>query len=157
MPATHTPDFSGLLPGLDRVAKHLWMGATPDPGHLSGFDMLVLCAKEIQPRGAYPGVTVVHVPLDDSGVPPTEIEVQGALIAAREVAAALRRGERVLVACHMGMNRSGLVTALALRVLGATPASAIGMVRDARGPNALSNRWFEELVRTISRAALAGR
>jgi len=57
----------------------------------------------------------------------------------------------------MGMNRSGLVTALALRVLGATPASAIGMVRDARGPNALSNRWFEELVRTISRAALAGR
>lgn len=142
-----SPGFGGLLSSFDRVAPRLWMGGKPDL--LSGFDVLVLCAKEYQPRGQYPHMTVIHVPLDDSGIPPTRAEIHAALVASREVSAELRRGRRVLVTCMQGRNRSGLVTALALRRLGASPEQAIRMVRAARGEHALANPWFAELVRSV--------
>ena len=134
---------------LDRVARRLWMGSRPDPeSSYSGFDVLVLSAWEYQPRGVFRVPEIIHVPLDDSGSPPTAEEVEGALVASREVARHRRAGRRVLVTCTAGMNRSGLIVALALRRLGVPAASAIALVRRARGDEALSNPWFAELVRT---------
>jgi protein-tyrosine phosphatase len=140
------PGFNGLRSSVDRVAGGLWMGSAPDPSSHLDFDTLVLCAKEYQPRGKFSGLEVIHVPLDDSGVPMLPQEKHGAMVAARQVAMRLREGKRVLVTCAAGLNRSGLVSALAMGMLGATAAVAIESVRRARGPRALSNPYFVSFV-----------
>ena len=62
--------------------------------------------------------------------------------AAEIVARRVRSGERVLVTCAMGRNRSGLVSALALHFLtGISGAEAARLVK-ARRHNALTNRYF---------------
>lgn len=140
-----------------RVAGRLWQGSFPPPGpFLSGrVDMLVLCAQELQPhQAAFPGVRVVHAPFSDHGDPPTRDEIMIARHAAEKVRAALDVGMSVLVTCHMGLNRSGFVSALALMlphcnhwIVDDTPAclrsgEAITLVRRARGEHALGNHWF---------------
>ena len=55
------------------------------------------------------------------------------------VARAVRDGRRVLVRCSGGLNRSGVVVAEALVQLGHPRAEAVRLVRDARGPWALTN------------------
>jgi hypothetical protein len=58
------------------------------------------------------------------------------------VAASVRAGRRVVVNCAAGLNRSGLVVGRALIWLGYAPADAIRLVREGRGPWALSNIEF---------------
>lgn len=58
------------------------------------------------------------------------------------VAALVRAGGRVAVNCAAGLNRSGLIVGRALIALGHAPADAIRLVREARGPWALSNVEF---------------
>ena len=65
-------------------------------------------------------------------------------------ATAVRAGRRVLVRCSGGLNRSGLVVASTLVRLGHTPDEAIGLVRGARGPWALTNPAFVTFLRTLT-------
>ncbi len=59
----------------------------------------------------------------------------------------MRHGERVLVTCAMGRNRSGLISALAMRqAYKITGDHAIAAVRSARGPNALNNPQFCQVI-----------
>jgi len=58
-------------------------------------------------------------------------------------------GGLVLTTCHMGLNRSGLLSALTLVELGFGSNDAIEMIRDARGPNALCNPQFVDVVRKV--------
>ena len=53
-----------------------------------------------------------------------------------------KQGDRVLVRCQAGLNRSGLVLALILIKGGKTPQEAITCIRAARGPDALFNNNF---------------
>ncbi len=53
-----------------------------------------------------------------------------------------KSGDRVLVRCQAGLNRSGLVLALILIKDGLTPQEAINRIRDHRGPDALFNDRF---------------
>ncbi len=53
-----------------------------------------------------------------------------------------KSGDRVLVRCQAGLNRSGLVTALILIKDGHTPEAAINAIRTHRGPDALFNMNF---------------
>ena len=53
-----------------------------------------------------------------------------------------KQGDRVLVRCQAGLNRSGLVLALILIKDGLKPAEAIARIRDNRGEDALFNRDF---------------
>jgi hypothetical protein len=53
-----------------------------------------------------------------------------------------KQGDRVLVRCQAGLNRSGLVLALILIKDGLTPREAISRIRDNRGPDALFNSNF---------------
>ncbi len=55
-----------------------------------------------------------------------------------------KQGDRVLVRCQAGLNRSGLVLALILIKDGLTAQSAINCIRDSRGPDALFNENFHE-------------
>lgn len=137
---------------MNRVAPRLWQGAapTPDLPHAE-FDVIVLCAQEYQPFRfpAFKG-TVIRAPFDDS-LQPTAKERKIAIRAAREVAKRLRKGQRVLVTCMMGRNRSGLVVGLALRMSTRWSADEIVVrIRKARGEDALSNQSFERIVRGFS-------
>lgn len=51
-----------------------------------------------------------------------------------------------LVHCQAGLNRSGLVTAVALILGGCTPEEAIDMLRASRSPAVLCNPVFEKMV-----------
>jgi len=53
-----------------------------------------------------------------------------------------KQGDRVLVRCQAGLNRSGLVLALILIKDGLTPVHAIERIRNNRGPDALFNENF---------------
>jgi protein-tyrosine phosphatase len=53
-----------------------------------------------------------------------------------------KSGDRVLVRCQAGLNRSGLVLALILIKDGLSPQAAINCIRDNRGPDALFNENF---------------
>lgn len=133
-----------------RVAPGLFVGSKPAPGRYPAFDVIVLAALEYQPAGAlFPDVEVIHVPLDDDPRRPMrEDEIAAAVQAGRKIARRLRAGRRVLATCAMGLNRSALVAALAMReVYGMSADETIGRIRRARGPWALSNPNFELLLR----------
>jgi protein-tyrosine phosphatase len=83
----------------------------------------------------------VHFPIDDGDtVDPKTREV------ARLVAGLVTTGQRVLVHCVQGLNRSGVVVARALMFLGYGAAEAIALVRVRRGLDegfgALGNERF---------------
>ena len=59
-----------------------------------------------------------------------------------------KSGDRVLIRCQAGLNRSGLVTALVLIKDGYTPADAIELIRAQRGEDALCNYHFEKWILT---------
>lgn len=69
------------------------------------------------------------------------------------VNAALDRGGKVLVHCQAGLNRSNLVTALALIKRGRTPAEAIGLLREKRSPVVLCNKAFEDWLLSLGEVA----
>lgn len=141
-------------PHLDasNITRRLWIGGQPPfERDIPGFDTLVLCAREIQPeRLAFHG-EVIRCPIDDH--PPTTYEVRQALAASRNVAASLSKGRRVLVTCYAGLNRSALVSALALGVLypRSTPAELVLRIRQRRSPNALSNPHFVHVIERYRR------
>lgn len=65
-----------------------------------------------------------------------------------KVASRVRSGKGVLSSCHMGLNRSGLVSALTLmKLVNLEPDEAIGLVRVARGSDALHNNVFVDIIR----------
>lgn len=132
----------------DRVAPRLWQGAAPDPTRpYTEFDVIVLCAKEYQPRFERFRGTLLRAGFDDTRYP-TMMERKIAIRAARQVAKRLRKGQRVLVTCAMGWNRSGLVTGLSLRMATTMhPEEIIRRIRAARGDDALSNASFERIIR----------
>jgi protein-tyrosine phosphatase len=111
--------------------------------------VIVLCAQEYQPPSfAFPGVSVLHVPIDDDPKRPMyDHEVMLVTSNAKTVARYLHTGQRVLVTCAMGLNRSALVAALAMRrAYGMSAEETIGQIRAARSPLALSNRNFVQLL-----------
>jgi protein-tyrosine phosphatase len=55
-----------------------------------------------------------------------------------------RKTGTVLVHCQAGLNRSGLVTGLALVKSGMPPAEAIAAMRERRSPAVLCNKTFEK-------------
>ena len=62
-------------------------------------------------------------------------------------------GRRVLVRCSGGLNRSGLVSALALTHLGRSADEAVALVRAARGPWALTNPGFVAHLKSLGSRA----
>ncbi|MBT8453022.1 MAG: dual specificity protein phosphatase family protein [Deltaproteobacteria bacterium] len=114
------------------------------------FSMIVLCSKEHQPRMARYRGRIVRPAFEDT-LYPHDKEHQAALVAAKKVANELYNGGRVLVTCTAGLNRSGLVTGLAL-CMGTTlhGENIVRLIRRARGEDALSNRTFEKIVRDFA-------
>lgn len=141
--------------GVDQVFRGLWQGGKPVVGkgefaYAEPFDTLVLCAKEIQHDGIeYPGLEVIRCPMDDNYEHMPVGDMQRAMATAPRVARRIKAGRRVLVTCHHGRNRSGLISAMAMVIAygdqGVTPSVAIGAVRTARN-HALTNPQFVEFL-----------
>lgn len=136
-----------------RVAPGLYVGSRPQPGLYRWLGVIVLCAKEFQPPSyMYPGVMVVHVPLDDDptrAMRPDEIAL--AVSTARTLARCLQAHQRVLATCRMGLNRSALIASLTMQMAyDMSPDETIKRIRSVRGPFALRNPGFRWLIRQLA-------
>lgn len=143
---TAAVQIGNCLLDVTKVGRKLYQGSQPVPGpsvRRCGFDVLVLAAKEIQPPPSlYPGVEIVRARIDDSGPPLTREEWIEAVRAGRHVAGKVVAGQRVLTTCAKGLNRSGMVNAIALHLLtGRSGAEIVDYLRKKR-QGALSNRYF---------------
>jgi protein-tyrosine phosphatase len=137
-------DANEIIPGI-------YQGSKPPKGlHLrkADFTVLVLSAMEYQPaKGTYPGVAVVYAPLDDAELTSREWEI--AKKAALQAARAHRSGKKVLITCYQGLNRSGLITALALHMItGNAGAKIVNHIRRCRA-GALSNSSFTSAIERL--------
>lgn len=136
---------------ISKVTPKLWQGSRPPQGDaLSklGVDVVILAADEHQPSDeCFSGVRVIHCPLHDQADQSLE-DLAKIILTGHEVSRLLLSGATVLSTCHMGLNRSGVLSALGLCGIGVPPKVAVETVRKARGPLALSNRTFERIVRS---------
>ncbi len=130
------------------IMRRLWVGGHPPVDRdLPDFDVLVLCAVEIQPERLAFSRRVVRCPLPDASL--TALEQRLAISRARVVAGALASGQRVLVTCHKGLNRSALVAALALAcITRMSSRDLVRLIRERRSPKALGNPHFVRLLET---------
>ena len=138
------PAYAGseILPGL-------YQGGTEDDdvvqrgrderwAHESPYDVVVTLYASASP--APWGVEELRFGFLDSAL-------EGADVArvVRAAQFAFRRwldGDRVLIRCQAGLNRSGLVMALVLIQAGLSPAQAVSVIRENRAGAALFNRHF---------------
>lgn len=149
----------------DQIHTNLYQGSYPKLSKELGdhFDVVVFTAIEKQPKPAAlkavpKTVMVKKFPLDDDPYQPITIQQAAALTElAKELAAYVRSGKRVLITCAMGMNRSGLLTALTLMAAtGCTGRNAFTTVQSRRramddGTRALFNPIFARFVQTKDR------
>lgn len=154
----------------DPIYTNLYQGSYPklNAELLKKFDIVVYCAMEQQPTDAAikaalkpldPGTRknkqVIKFPMDDDPYQPIEAPLNRQLIAqALQLASALRAGRTVLITCMMGMNRSGLLSAMTLMAAsGCSGKAALDTIRTGRRPmddgtRALFNPMFARFVET---------
>lgn len=134
------------------ILPRLWQGGTEDDGVIGypapddhyrigahDFDVVVTLYADAQP--APWGVEELRFGFPDSNL--SEFAIAKAVRLARAAHARWASGERVLIRCQAGVNRSGLVMALVLMLEGLSAADAIALIRARRSQYVLSNRHFE--------------
>lgn len=139
--------------GAHRIIGGIWQGSEPKFGgslRRAGFDALVLAAEEFQPpSSSFPGVRVHHAPLDDHLNPLTSKEWATIIGAANFAVHQAKRGRKVLITCHAGINRSGIITALTVSLLyGCTGKKAVALIKERR-PGALRNTSFVHHIESV--------
>ncbi|MFJ3789789.1 protein phosphatase [Kitasatospora sp. NPDC090091] len=154
-------DTPGPTGRWSEIAPGLWMGGhfiTPPGRPLEPvlvereFDLVVSLFTRAG-HGPAPGVEHLVREVPDGPLSAGQLLAVGE--AATHTAEAVRQGRRVLVRCHSGYNRSGLVVAQALVELGHPADRAVELIRERRSPWALNNRLFVEyLASGLSTAAL---
>jgi hypothetical protein len=131
--------FNEVIPGLAQASSWIPPNELLDE---CGFDVSVDVggwdqSKKMAGRG------YVFLLMDDI---PTIPDPDAVHMLGIRVASMVDAGDRVVVNCAAGLNRSGLVVGRALIALGHEPADAIELIRAARGPNALFNGTFERFL-----------
>jgi protein-tyrosine phosphatase len=124
------------------ITRRLWVGGKPPfDRDLPDFDVLVLCAEELQPAQLAFHGHVVRVSIPDATL--DQGEINRVINGARIVGRSLLEGQRVLVTCAAGINRSALVAALGLgMVTRMKPNELVALMRQKRSAFALSNPHF---------------
>lgn len=126
------------------IAPRVWQGSAPPPGievKRAGFDLLVLAAYEYQPHASvFGGIHVLHAPMDDSKL--TGEEWLRVVTTARKVAKRVLEGDKALITCAAGRNRSGIITAVTLHLLTGKAGSSIVRRIQALRKDALTNGSF---------------
>ena len=139
------PLFSEILP-------NLFMGGTDDddvihiPARIYNrrnelpFDAIVTMYEYARP--AFGGVQEFRYAVPDAAM--DNINLDRLRDAVEFAHARWKAGDRVLIRCQAGLNRSGLVTALVLIKEGHLPADVITLLRAKRDRDALCNQDFAE-------------
>ncbi|MFI0941212.1 protein phosphatase [Streptomyces sp. NPDC021020] len=147
-------DMPGPQAPWDEIVPGLWMGGhywTDPAGELQAvvvdgeFDLVVSLFTR-SGHGPRAGVEHLVAEIPDGPLAPHDIAAVQRL--AHAAVRALEGSRTVLVRCHSGYNRSGLVVAQALVHLGHDPAAAIRLVRRKRSPWALNNTTFTDYLAT---------
>lgn len=138
----HSEIMSGLWMGgtHDRDVRHLARGDDVQDICPADYDAVVTMYADANPVGW--GVDELRVSLYDSPNGLSEADAERVIEAARWAHARWRRGEKVLIRCQAGCNRSGLVTALVLMLNGWSASRAITRIRARRSRHALFNESF---------------
>ncbi len=113
---------------------------------LTGAELEWAGVSDLGERASLAGITHRHEPIVDQGVPP--LEVMEDLIT--WLLDGVDRGEDTVLHCMGGLGRSGLVAACMLVDRGRSPAHAIALVRQARGPRAVETSVQVDYVREWS-------
>lgn len=93
-----------------------------------GFALVVSLTEAPLDDAAELGVRTLHFPVPDMGIPTP----RGADRICREILAEIDRGGAVLVHCHAGLGRTGVLLACCLVALGDSPQAALARVRALR-------------------------
>lgn len=138
----------------DEIAPGLFLGGhycQEGPGScfpLDNFDMIVSLHQSSQYRRYMPtnAAWVLDIRIPDAVLDPRSHEaIENA---AADVAAAHLRGKRVLVRCRAGINRSAMVMARVLMLMGASADEAIEIIRAKRSEHCLFNESFVAYLRS---------
>lgn len=136
----------------NKIHEHLFQGGAPPPGDglkKAGVDVLVLCAKEWQDATAYPGLIVIKAPGDDDRREHRLMQfIENWKLAAELSAEHVMAGRNVLITCMQGLNRSGLVMALTLRILTGWSGKKIVEHIQKHREHALFNDTFVRYIET---------
>lgn len=122
-----------------RIGHNIWMGGCPVdkiPGDTEFIVSLYPWTEYTVPEG----VTIIRAWLQDTHEMPDE----RLLVALARWVSDVRKIGQVVVHCQAGLNRSGLIVALAMMVDGASAEVAIAHLRTARHEMVLCNSTFEE-------------
>jgi hypothetical protein len=149
-----------------RSGGRLWQGDKNDVKRLlrrpsDQIALIGLFAQEIQPSDPNSHYELLKSGFDDNGAADANELKKVAEVAdsaSDKFASALREGKGCLSSCQMGLNRSGLVSALTLiKVAGLSPKVAIDLIRMSRVPQegfqALCNAKFVELIHQMGPAS----
>jgi hypothetical protein len=133
-------------PLITQVDGNLWQGGCLDRVNLQGYfkHIISLYPWERFIPGPSKLDSFVEVALLDGPIVPDEDQ----LFALAQWINVCRKKGTTLVHCQAGLNRSSLLTGLALILGGLTPDTAIRKMRDARSPAVLCNKKFEQWLLT---------
>ncbi len=129
--AFNVPLISEVLPGL-------WQGGCKNGVRLPDDFDLVISLYPWEKYAVGPTTRVIEQRAYDGHEVPDVTDVVTIAHAAWAV-----RGEKVLIHCQAGLNRSGLVAGQVLIRDGHAPADAIALLRAKRSPVVLCNEQFE--------------
>ncbi|MFE0465303.1 protein phosphatase [Kitasatospora sp. NPDC058965] len=130
------------------LGGHFWVGPDGDvQTAVVGAEFDLVISLFTRPgHGPHPGVAHLVSEIPDGPLTAEELHsVQQLAVTAAE---AVRNDRTVLVRCHSGYNRSGLVVAQTLIELGQDSTTAISLIRQARSPWALNNQSFVQYLTT---------
>lgn len=138
----------------NEIMPRLWLGghywASPDGdvrNAVVGSEFGLVISLFTRPgHGPDPGVDHLISEIPDG--PLTAEQLRSVQHLAVTAAEAVRNDRAVLVRCHSGYNRSGLVVAQTLNELGQDPTTAVALIRRRRSPWALNNQTFEQYLDT---------
>ncbi|AWZ09667.1 MULTISPECIES: dual specificity protein phosphatase family protein [unclassified Streptomyces] len=139
-PGPQSP-WDEIVPGL-WMGGHHWTDPAGEPWPVvagSEFDLVISLFTR---PGHGPDAGVEHLVGEVPDGPLTGAQLRTVQRLAGAARAALDSGRTILVRCHCGYNRSGLVVAQCLIDGGLTPDAAIGLVRRKRSAWALGNGAF---------------
>ena len=154
---------------MDRIYTHksgaqLWQGSIHDVNRLikdgnSLISVIGLFAKECQPHDPHGRYELIKTGYDDNPMAGNKELSRVAILAGNAAdvfSNRIRKGKSCLSSCHMGLNRSGIVSALTLmKLAGMSPAEAVARVQRERRPqsgmSALCNPRFVEAIHNMAR------
>jgi protein-tyrosine phosphatase len=118
-----------------------------------GINLVIYAASECPPLNHHLGAKLSYYPNDDMMCPPNtkfyDALLSNGQAAVPEVVKAVRDGKNVLVTCSQGVNRSSLVTGLAIRQLDPNTSAwdIINLIKDKRD-GTLTNGTFQTMILT---------